>query len=752
MSTKRSTGNEGKMSRRGPILAFGPFGFDVEACRLSRDGIEIHLTPKAAAVLCLLVQHPGELITKDEFLENVWEGVFVREESLTQAISTIRQTLGDSAQSPQYIETVSGEGYRFIAELAEIDPSHSPPPEIRAERSSQKSDQHGLGGGLPHPPAYGITNPRRAPWMLAGAALAVVSLLAAAWLLRLPPALSTDPNVKPITSFPGYERWPALSPNGTQVAFTWDGGNGGRRHLWVKMLEGSEAKQLTFDDRAAHAPAWSPRGDFIAYLRWNRGDPEYEIRTITPIGTDDAVVVRRSDCVSAVNGLDWSPDGEYLAFPDCSPDGGPGVFLLAMRDRSVTQVTFAPQDSRPFIDVMPKFSPDGRFLAFIRKTLNGQDVVQVHVQEIADGTAQGEPRSMHSINASNGLVYDVDWTNGGDDLVWSGGITFVNTFLNVTSVADDTTRRLAGGERVRHFSIVDNLLVYSKFQDDYSIWRIGGPAGEAPGLPVKWGSSTWDDAQPRYSPTGDRVAFVSDREGTMDVWVSDADGEAPRRLVETPWAFAPQFSRDGERIAFGAIMGSGGARIYVIPAEGGEPLDLSGADVGDTGSTWSTDNEWIYFRSERGGGDGYEIWGVRADGSGEFKQIARDTRAVRLHRSRLYYRSNRQIWSVNEDGEDKRLELDMHVPVTAWTFWDGKLLYMEALPPGAQRDSSTPAVRAAINILDMETLDKRRLATVGFAGPIDGRYSMSVSPDGRFILFSGREYAGSDLVLVENFR
>ena len=110
------TGKAGASGRE--TLYFGPFAFDIDACRLSRDGVELHLTPKAAAVLCHMLRNAGELITKDEFLEVVWEGVHVREESLTQAISVIRNTLGDSAQSPQFIQTVSGEGYRFIGEVS----------------------------------------------------------------------------------------------------------------------------------------------------------------------------------------------------------------------------------------------------------------------------------------------------------------------------------------------------------------------------------------------------------------------------------------------------------------------------------------------------------------------------------------------------------------------------------------------------------------------------------------------------------
>jgi DNA-binding winged helix-turn-helix (wHTH) protein/tetratricopeptide (TPR) repeat protein len=126
MSSERRLGTEGSGSTSPDVVYFDPFAFDTTACRLSRDGVEIHLTPKAAAVLCYLLRKPGSLISKNEFLEVVWEGVHVREESLTQAISVIRQALGDSAQSPQFIQTISGEGYRFIGQVSSLPASGRP--------------------------------------------------------------------------------------------------------------------------------------------------------------------------------------------------------------------------------------------------------------------------------------------------------------------------------------------------------------------------------------------------------------------------------------------------------------------------------------------------------------------------------------------------------------------------------------------------------------------------------------------------
>ncbi len=114
-------------SKSASLVWFGGFSFDTATCRLYRGDFEVHLTPKTATVLCCLLRRPGDLITKDEFLSNVWNGVHVREECLTQAISAIRRATGDTSVDPEYIQTVPGEGYRFVGVVTQG------PQEIKAD-------------------------------------------------------------------------------------------------------------------------------------------------------------------------------------------------------------------------------------------------------------------------------------------------------------------------------------------------------------------------------------------------------------------------------------------------------------------------------------------------------------------------------------------------------------------------------------------------------------------------------------------
>jgi DNA-binding winged helix-turn-helix (wHTH) protein len=101
----------------GQVLRFDHFHLDPQNARLWRGKRLITLTPKAFAVLCHLVAHAGQLVTKDALLTAVWPEVYVSEGVLSECVREIRQALGDDAKNPRYIETVHRRGYRFIGKV-----------------------------------------------------------------------------------------------------------------------------------------------------------------------------------------------------------------------------------------------------------------------------------------------------------------------------------------------------------------------------------------------------------------------------------------------------------------------------------------------------------------------------------------------------------------------------------------------------------------------------------------------------------
>src|SRR6266567_2905855 len=99
------------------LYEFGPFRLDPVKRRLLREGEPVSLTPKAFETLLVLVQQSGKTVEKDDLMRRVWPDSVVEENNLNQNITALRKCLGDSRQASQYIATIPGLGYRFVAEV-----------------------------------------------------------------------------------------------------------------------------------------------------------------------------------------------------------------------------------------------------------------------------------------------------------------------------------------------------------------------------------------------------------------------------------------------------------------------------------------------------------------------------------------------------------------------------------------------------------------------------------------------------------
>jgi DNA-binding winged helix-turn-helix (wHTH) protein/Tfp pilus assembly protein PilF len=111
----------------GPNYRFGPFVVDRTRYRVLRGDAVVELTPKLLDLLLHLVEHAGALVTKEQLLDALWPGANVTDNALAQAVSELRDALGDDAGTPQFIKTVARRGYRFIAPVDRVEPSPAEP-------------------------------------------------------------------------------------------------------------------------------------------------------------------------------------------------------------------------------------------------------------------------------------------------------------------------------------------------------------------------------------------------------------------------------------------------------------------------------------------------------------------------------------------------------------------------------------------------------------------------------------------------
>src|SRR5687768_2091105 len=104
---------------RPPHLTFGPYAFDPGSRVLRRAGEELPLPPRVVGVLEVLLRRAGDVVPRQELIESVWKDAFVTDTSLAEAVSALRQALGDDPQTPTYVQTLHRRGYRFVAPVTE---------------------------------------------------------------------------------------------------------------------------------------------------------------------------------------------------------------------------------------------------------------------------------------------------------------------------------------------------------------------------------------------------------------------------------------------------------------------------------------------------------------------------------------------------------------------------------------------------------------------------------------------------------
>jgi Tol biopolymer transport system component len=279
---------------------------------------------------------------------------------------------------------------------------------------------------------------------------------------------------------------------------------------------------------------------------------------------------------------------------------------------------------------------------------------------------------------------------------------------------------------------------------DVNIWRLSlsGP-GVAAGPPARFIASTRLDMAPQYSPDGKRIAFESGRSGGHDIWISDAEGSNAVELLpqEDAVSGTAHWSPDGQRVAFDSNP-EGNTDIYVIRASGGKPMHLTTNPADDEAPSWSRDGKWVCFASIRTGR--WETWKVSA-GGGEAVQVTRNGGGTAFESpdgKSIYYTKGEMmsgpLWKMPVSGGEE----GQVVPSMVWRAFslvnDGIYFIAE---PNADGKSS-------IQFLSFATGKVKTVARMSGTSS----EGLSVSPDGRFLLFSQFDEPGSDLMLVENFR
>jgi Tol biopolymer transport system component len=576
----------------------------------------------------MLLEHPGELVTRDEICKRLWpSGTIVEfEHSIATAIKKLRQALDDEAESPRYVETLPRRGFRFV--FPEIDlagaaqESSAEPPSVMTSSDVSSSDATA---------PVATARDRRGWWRkaLAGFALALVCILG--WLAwryliapRLPAGETLDhSSLAQITASPGLDTDPSLSPDGSLLAYSSD--QNGSFEIYIKSLApGGRAMRLTSDGGQNFQPAWSPDGKLIAYYSQKRGG----IWLIPALGGTARLLADFGSRPA------WSPDGTKIAFQSAeAPDLGQvvvayapassTVWIVAARGGAPVQLTRPGNPSGGHGE--PVWSPDGRSILF--STWGSSPPAFWSMP--ANG---GEPRRLLSTNG-----FDPVYAPNGRALYFS---IFKGTSLHLMRVNLSPSGDVVGAPetientgkiyyRRLRFSADGRFAAFSEVFTVNSVQsvRISPATAEVTGVPELLTHDTnGRKVGPLFSPDGKMVAYNTFQYGLGEgTWLMDADGKNARQLDATPYyGILAGWLPDSRSIVY-FVRENGHILLESLDIDSGKKGRLRELDPEDGFPRLSPDGKQVALHRWRNGAD--NVWTEPADG-GPAKQLTFDKESI----------------------------------------------------------------------------------------------------------------------------
>jgi Tol biopolymer transport system component/predicted Ser/Thr protein kinase len=585
---------------------------------------------------------------------------------------------------------------------------------------------------------------RRAPirpraWWLIAAILLTASVV---WSVGRRPAVVAG-TVTPFTALPGAETWPAFSPDGATIAYSWSGVQEDNLDVYLQAVNGGDPVRLTTNPARDTNPVFSPDGALVAFARNSS-----QLMIVPRAGGAEREMAKIDDFR-----FTFTPDGRSIAVGGPGGPGGAGVGirLVPLDGGPVRTITQPPPGSS---DISPHFSPDGTLLAFERvPTTSVSDVYIV-------AATGGEPTRLTFDDRS---LDGIAWTSDGRSIVFASGRSGPTRLWRVSKDGGPPTLILEAppGSYSPTVDPVGGRLAFNVQQIDTNVWQLpldetgGGPAAD----PSRLIASTLLDGSPDFSPDGKFLAFASNRTGRDQIWISAPDGSAARAITNVSETFislvgSPRWSPDGTRLVFDARV-RGNADVYVIAREGGAWRRLTTDPSSDVIPTWSRDGQWIYFTSRRTGRP--EVWRVPSEGGTEARVTFDGGFAAQesLDGTMIYYGKSREFSPLftrpKAGGAETPILVDRAgathrvVQFACWRPTTNGIVFIEELQANAHA-----VKRHAIQRLRpdgvLETLAMMpKHASIGAGG-------IAVSPDGRRALFTMLDSESSDIYLLQPFR
>jgi Tol biopolymer transport system component/DNA-binding winged helix-turn-helix (wHTH) protein len=578
-------------------LSFGLYEVDLQTGEMWKAGYRIKLQSQPFKVLTVLLEQPGQIVSREELQLRLWgkDTVVDFDHSLGTAINKIREALGDSAENPHFIETLSRRGYRFLAPVTYL--AKEPKAPIGASPKTTSNHAEMIDGFDPQTqgheisaaskatvPPGGLATARSAAerggrlvWILP--AIAVCVALVAGYFAGLSRSPVTPAHIRQITSnghlAPGADHMEDLAASATDgihlFASTIESGKSG---LVAVSLTGGAVVPISTPDELA-APALgdlSPDGSRL--LLRNHLSPESE-QPLWVVPTIGGSALRVGNILA--HDAAWMPDGEGILYA-----AGNEIYLTRLTDNNPK--VYASLPGRAF---WLRWQSGGKLLRFtiIDPIAHTMSLWQISSDDRKPGPVLAgwtEPASeCCGVWTADGRIFVFQSSHGGNTDLWkmAGNATSDPVRLTDGPLRFQAPVPSRSGDRI-FFLGVDSRSEMKRFSPDTKEL-----------LPELGFLSS--AVRVEYSRDGKWVAWTEEN-GLL--WRARADGTEKLQLTPSSIdVFLSRWSPDGARLAFMGREPGKAWQIYLVPANGGEPERLLNENRNAGDPSWSPDGQSIVF-------------------------------------------------------------------------------------------------------------------------------------------------------------
>jgi Tol biopolymer transport system component/DNA-binding winged helix-turn-helix (wHTH) protein len=551
-------------------IRFGVFEVDLPSGELRRQGFKVKLQEQPLQVLVMLLERPGEVVTREDLQKKLWPGdTFVDfERGLNRAINKLREALGDDAESPHFIETLPRRGYRFLAPVETAG--------TRAEGAGARQlaivppdRPRKLEDAVP-----AVAVPRRQvlPWVVAGV-LAVVAGIAS-WRQWQSPATVADRPFMQLDLDAGPDGFsqPAISPDGTRIVFV------SKRGLAIRRLDQSQTTPLAGTEGASY-PFFSPNGQWVAF---------FGARKLQKVAVEGGAAIPLCDAPSGSGGT-WGADDSIIAALDLAR----GLFRVPAAGGTPQPLTDPREEpSGILMHRWPQALPGGKGVLFAATSASGQGSLRVlapngKLRTVIENSTYGRflasgyvvYRQRETLFAAPMDADRLELTGPAVPLVYGVSSSYGRADFDLSAYGTLVYRR----------GTVRNVL---------PSWLY--PSGKVEPALAKPGNYLC----PRLSPDGTRLAIAVIQEGKQSLWVYDLSRETWNRLTsgDDP-ELLPTWTPDGEFLAFR----SGNTLAWTQSDGSGKVERMAGVSRNAGPWSFSADGKWLAFWPLQPGSD---LWSV----------------------------------------------------------------------------------------------------------------------------------------------